>query len=533
MARNFSDEIKKNKNILLVPRNSVLQGKIVGQCKVNNEEMFIINAKLQLEGLVNVGEFAVKPAIGDMIDVIILGEKGNKYMMSHLAAKREKAIQSLKKAKNHRTAVQAVVTKVSDNHYELLLGDIITTKLNKDAGDWKVGDNISVHVKEIIHKGGPNVQVILAPKEPQLPIAPGDIVECEVKSFNDFFIFVEIPNISLEQLIHVKDLTEEMSTVPGHSLRIGDKIKARVLNITNNRVFLSVKQLEEKSWEEKVQKIEINKIYDGIVRSVNYNGVLVEVNGVMGLVTRNELCWNMRDIGSVMQKMKTDLLNQKVAVKVLSIDQEKQKLFLGIKETTDHPFFSYIKLHKIGDVIEGTIVMKGESYLFVSLAPGLDGILHSSETSWEKKDADEKFAALKVNDKIKAKIMRFQKEKLGVVLSCRKLLDEKGEMALRNLQKGKVYDCHIKSIKQNGIVIAPKEYDNLGAFLYEKDIQGDKNTFKVGDTIKAKLLGKEDGNLRFTMKIYHQPFNHSQNMAQNKNTGSITSSFSNFIVEDL
>ena len=496
MAKTFAEAIKKNKQVLGVQKNSVIRARIISVIKHAGDEVFLLDAGLKLEGIVKVNEFTTKPEIGDFVDVIIVGEKDGKYLTSHQKAKREKALKIVRRAKENKSPVAARIVKVLSEEYEVLICDSFLTKVKK-TGDFKEDEEVKVFINEMNNN---NIDASLSQIELKT-VKEGDIVECIVKHFNDFFVFVEIAGVDMEQLIHIKDLSDKFVAFPGDAVKVGDKITAKVLRVSN-RVFLGVKQLEEKKWSSKVEELEVNGTYEGIVRSIKNFGIVVRVNDMEGFVSAKDLSWATRNPAEQLKKFH---VGQKVKVKLLSTDLEKEKILLSIKETEQHPFFSYTEQHTVGEVIDCDIVTKYETYAFLSIAPGLDGILYSSEMDWDPTKSTEEFQKLEIGKKLKVKISMFNREKRGVILSVKRLSIDPANADLSKFTVGENYECIISSIRQNGVIANPVISDKMTCFISFNDLNRDAAMFRVGGKLNAKLIeSTPEKGLKMSVRAYRR-----------------------------
>lgn len=143
-------------------------------------------------------------------------------------------------------------------------------------------------------------------------------------------------------------------------------------------------------------------------------GAFVEVNGLDGLLHVSDIAWTRVEVPS-------DVLNvgDKIEVKILKLNKEKNRISLGRKQLLDKPFDSFVNEHEIGDIVTGKVVNLLDFGAFVEVADGVEGLVHVSEISWDhvEKPSDE----LNVGDEIQVKIISLDKEEEKIGLSIKQL----------------------------------------------------------------------------------------------------------------
>jgi len=165
---------------------------------------------------------------------------------------------------------------------------------------------------------------------------------------------------------------------------IGKKILAKVIEVDRrrNRLIISQKAAEEedraKRREEALKKLNVGDVVKGIVSSLTQYGAFVDIGGVEGLVHVSEISWDhVKKVSDVLH------VGDEVSVKILKIDEEKGRLSLSLKQTTPDPMDKFIEKHPVGSICEGVVKRVMKYGAIVEFAPGVEGLLHVSEASWE------------------------------------------------------------------------------------------------------------------------------------------------------
>ncbi|MEM9461580.1 MAG: 30S ribosomal protein S1 [Myxococcota bacterium] len=214
---------------------------------------------------------------------------------------------------------------------------------------------------------------------------PGTVVQGKVVSIKDYGAFIELEE-GIEGLVHVSEMswTRQIKN-PKQILKIGDEVKAVVLDIdvSQNRISLGMKQLEENPYEKVVEKYPPGTVVEGIIRNIADFGVFVELEpGIDGLVHITDLSWTQR----VRHPSELYKKGDEVRAMVLNIDNsgEKPKISLGIKQLQQDPWDRIPYDYPIGKIIEVKILKLAEFGAFAEIEPGIEGLIHISEITDER-----------------------------------------------------------------------------------------------------------------------------------------------------
>ncbi len=191
------------------------------------------------------------------------------------------------------------------------------------------------------------------------------------------------------------------------------------------RVILSRKEVEREELNNKRKELwatlEVNQVVEGVVQRLTDFGAFVDLGGLDGLIHISDLSWNKVKNPSEVVKV-----GQKVLVRVLSLDKEKNRISLGLKQTVEEPWIAFSKNVSIGDVVDGIVVNLLDFGAFVRLNEGVDGLLHVSQISNEHiaKPSD----ALKIGDKLSVKVIDINGEDKKISLSLKEALNKDMEI---------------------------------------------------------------------------------------------------------
>ncbi|MBK6917122.1 MAG: 30S ribosomal protein S1 [Deltaproteobacteria bacterium] len=254
---------------------------------------------------------------------------------------------------------------------------------------------------------------------------PGTVVQGKVVSIKDYGAFIELEE-GIEGLVHVSEMswTRQVKN-PKQFLKIGDEVKAVVLDIdvSQNRISLGMKQLEENPYEKVVETYPPGTVVQGVIRNIADFGVFVELEpGIDGLVHITDLSWTQR----VRHPSELYKKGDEVKAMVLNIDNsgEKPKISLGIKQLQQDPWDRIPYDYPIGKIIEVKILKLAEFGAFAELEPGIEGLIHISEITDER--IEDPGQVLEPNQTYRAEVIQMdaQERRIGLSIKSAKRQDE-------------------------------------------------------------------------------------------------------------
>ncbi len=229
---------------------------------------------------------------------------------------------------------------------------------------------------------------------------------------------------SLVDLRRVKDLTAYLGT----------RIEARVIEMDRNRnnVVLSRRVVLEEARKAERQEI-LSKLRKGMrltgtVSSIVDFGAFVDLGGIDGLVHISELSWNHVNHPSEVVKV-----GQVVEVEVLDVDLNRERISLGLKQTTEDPWRSLVKKYPVGAIVEGVVTKLVSFGAFVDLGDGVEGLVHISEMAG--KHVDQPAQVCSVGDPVQVKVMEIDLDRRRISLSMKAAAETLGvEIAVKPLE---------------------------------------------------------------------------------------------------
>ena len=204
---------------------------------------------------------------------------------------------------------------------------------------------------------------------------------------------------------------------------IGDTITAKVIELDrqrNNVVLSRRAYLEEALAEERsgfLDNLQEGEVREGTISSVVNFGAFVDLGGMDGLVHVSELSWQHVNHPGELVKV-----GDRVTVKVLEVDRDRERISLSIRQTSDDPWNVFAEAHEIGDVVEGTVTKTVPFGAFVSVAEGVEGLVHVSEIAMHRVESPE--LELSIGQTANVKITEKDDERRRVSLSIKQALPD-------------------------------------------------------------------------------------------------------------
>ena len=327
----------------------------------------------------------------------------------------------------------------------------------------------------------------------------GDVVEGIVKNVTEYGAFVDIGGI--DGLLHVTDMSWGRVGHPEDVVKVGEKIKVKVVRINpeTQRISLGLKQLQPDPWEGIAAKYPVGAKVKGVVTNVTDYGAFVELEpGVEGLIHVSEMSWVRKNV----PPSKIVSTSQEVEAVVLDVDPRKRRISLGLKQTMENPWEALAAKYPPGSVIEGEVKNITEFGLFIGIEDGIDGMVHLSDLSWDE-PGEEAIKKYKKGDVVKAQVLDIDVEKERVSLGI-KQLEGDPLAAIAGKKKGDVVTCVVSEVKDNGIEVTIG--DKLRAFIPRKELAKDRadqrpERFAPGEKVDAMITGIDRAHHKVSVSI--------------------------------
>src|ERR1700761_3606284 len=501
---------------------SVIKGTIVS---IEND-FAMVDVGLKTEGRISLKEFAMPgvPAdikVGDTVEVYLervenaLGEA----VLSRDKARREESWIKLEKAFNDQTRVTGVIfgrvkggfTVDLDGAVAFLPGSQVDVRPMRDVGPLMNQPQLFQILKMDRRRGNIVVsrRAVLEERRAEgrssllASLQEKQIVEGTVKNITDYGAFVDLGGV--DGLLHVTDIAWRRVSHPTEVLSVGQQVTVQIIKINQEtqRISLGMKQLQTDPWEGVAAKYPVGVRFTGKVTNVTDYGAFVELEpGVEGLVHVSEMSWVKKNVAP--SKIVTP--GTEVEVQVLEVDSNKRRISLGLKQTQENPWDSFLREHPVGSTIEGEIKSITEFGLFVGLGHDIDGMIHLSDLSWSK-SGDEAVKDYEKGQIVSAKVLDVASEKERVSLGIKQLGDDPIEKAGAGggaLRKNQVVTVTVTEVNDGGIEVALA--DGVKSFIRRSDLARDRNDqrperFQVGNKVDVLVTNIDKGSRKVSVSI--------------------------------
>ena len=243
----------------------------------------------------------------------------------------------------------------------------------------------------------------------------GDTVSVTVSNIEPYGAFVDLGE-DLEAFLHVSEISWEKNVKhPKDHIEIGQVVDVQIIEIDKQqrRLRVSRKTLLPKPIDQFASANRVGDIITGTVSSVTDFGAFIKIGAVEGLLHNQELSWEKSEPAKDICKSGDEL-----EVKIIKIDRENGKVSLSIKAMEESPVAAFAKIHKNGDIVEGTVKDKKDFGIFVSIEPGVDALIRLDDLDPLKEDEIEKGQVIRAvisfidgkNDRIRVSVRRLERQ---------------------------------------------------------------------------------------------------------------------------
>ena len=255
----------------------------------------------------------------------------------------------------------------------------------------------------------------------------GHRVQATVTNLTDYGCFASIED-GVEGLVHVSEMSWTNKNIhPSKVVNVGDAMEVMILDVDQERrrISLGIKQCVGNPWAEFAEKYAAGDKVVGNIKTITDFGIFVGLEGDLdGLVHMSDISWEVEGEAALRDYKKGD----EVSAVILSVDSEKERISLGIKQQENDPFSEYVAANDRGTIVNGTVKSVEAKEAVIELAEGIDATLKASEISSDRiEDARNE---LKVGDSVEAKIVAVDRRNRSINLSikAKDVADEKQAM---------------------------------------------------------------------------------------------------------
>ena len=381
--------------------------------------------------------------------VIKLDQKRNNVVVSRRAvleaensAEREALLETLQEGQ----VVKGIVKNLTDYGAFVDLGgvdgllhitDMAWKRIKHPSEIVNVGDEIDVKVLKFdrernrvslgLKQLGEDPWVAITGRYPE-----GTRVTAKVTNLTDYGCFAELEE-GVEGLVHVSEMDWTNKNIhPSKVVQVGDEVEVMVLDIDEDRrrISLGIKQCKMNPWEEFSSKFNKGDKISGSIKSITDFGIFIGLDGgIDGLVHLSDISWNEAGEEAVRRFKKGD----EIETVILSVDPERERISLGVKQLEDDPFSNFASLNEKGTILNGIVKEVDAKGAIITLAEEIEGTLKASEISRDR--VEDARNVLNVGDEVEAKIISIDRKSRVISLSIKAKDVEDEKEAIQGLRQ--------------------------------------------------------------------------------------------------
>ena len=492
-------EEKYNQTLSKVSEGEVIEGTVTA---ISKREV-IVNIGYKSEGVIMAPEFRYNPdlKVGDTVEVLVENPEDRKgqLILSHKKARQLRSWDEVNAAFNNNEIVKGYVkTRTKGGMIvdvfgieAFLPGSQIDIKPIRDYDqfvdttmDFKIV-KINQEFRNVVVSHKALIEAELEAQKSEIigKLEKGQVLEGTVKNITSYGVFVDLGGV--DGLIHITDLSWGRVNHPEEVVSLDQKINVVILDFdeTKKRIALGLKQLTQHPWDALDPNLKVGDKVKGKVVLIADYGAFVEIEpGVEGLIHVSEMSWSPR------LRIAQDYLKvgDEVEAQILSLDREDKKMSLGIKQLTPNPWESIREKYPVGSKHSATVRNVTNFGVFAELEEGVEGLIHVSDLSWNKlKHPSEAVAA---GDTIEVVILDFDEANHKLSLGHKQLLPNPWDEIEAKFPVGSVVEGTVASVNDKGAVVMLE--GDVEAFCFTKElakedgsavVAGEKLAFKVTD----------------------------------------------------
>ncbi|MCV3406790.1 30S ribosomal protein S1 [Campylobacter lari] len=486
------------------------QGIIVA---IKGDEVFV-NVGQKSEGILAIeeiqndkGEFIFKE--GDTLEVAIVGSRGGRSLLSHKKALRKQKVKEfIDNYKDDESMFDVKIIGKNRGGFVAVDENGVEFFLPKSQSSFKDSNNIinkTFKVKIIkIDKEAQSIvvsrkKIVDEERKKRKEIISNvlnqeEIIEGIVKKITTYGMFVDVGGV--DGLVHYSEISYKGPVNPSSLYNEGDKVPVKVIKYDKDKkhLSLSIKLAMPDPWDEIKDGLEVGDTIKVTVSNIEPYGAFVDLgNDIEGFLHISEISWDKN------AKNPKDYISegQELDVEVIEINAKERRLRVSLKKLLAKPFDEFLKSHKVGDVVKGSVTSVTNFGAFVKIA-NLEGLLHNEDASWNRNDKCKDM--YKIGDVIEVKIIKLDKENQKISLSTKELQKSPVQVYAQKHQVNDIISGKIRDIKDFGVFVELEE--GVDALIHKEDLGNiDFSSLKVGDTIEALIVFIDEKKNRIRLSV--------------------------------
>ena len=496
-------------------------GKVVtGKISQVNDQEVLVDVNFKSEGVISRNEFkeGEVPEVGSEIEVFIekLEDDDGRLVLSKQKADFVRVWERIHQAFENNEIVRGTLTK-------RIKGGVVVDLFGIDAFlpgsqidlrqipdiNALIGQDFDLKVIKV-NKARRNIvvsrRVVLEEQRNSQrdkvldTLEKGQVRKGIVKNITDFGAFIDLGGV--DGLLHITDMSYKRISHPSEIVKLGDEVEVMVLDFNDKkeRISLGMKQLKPHPWKDVAARYPVGMVVKGKVVSITDYGAFVELeDGIEGLIHVSEMSWTQH----VKHPSKILAVGQEVEAVVLKVEEEQERISLGLKQLEEDPWEHIDDELPPGARVVGEIRNLASFGAFVEIKDGVDGLIHVSDMSWTKK-INHPSEMVKKGDKVECVVLAVDKEKRRISLSMKHLTEDPWDSVetafpVDSEVKGKI----VRLLDRGVVVELPNGLEGFipVSKLTAEYIKVPADAFKVGDEVPATVTEIDQNNRKIYLSV--------------------------------
>ena len=383
--------------------------------------------------------------------------------------------------------------------------------------DLKIGDTVEVLVEKQEDKNGQLVlshrraRVLRAWEKVNVALDTGEVVNGQILSRTKGGMIVDV--FGIECFLPGSQI--DVKPIRDYDEYVGKKMEFKVVKVNESfrNVVVSHKALIEADLiiqtKEIMSKLEKGQVLEGTVKNITSYGVFVDLGGIDGLIHITDLSW-----GRISHPEEVVTLDETIKVVILEFDEAKSRIQLGLKQLGSHPWDNLDENLKVGDEVEGKVVVVADYGVFVELQAGVEALLHVSEMSWSThlRSANDFYSK---GDSVKAKILTLDKETRKMSLGVKQMTPDPWADIAASFPVGSKHNVLVKNFTNFGIFVELVEgvdgLVHISDLSWTKKIKHPAEFTKVDSKLDVIVLEIDESNRKISLghkQLEENPWDH-------------------------
>ena len=500
-----------DKKLNQILEREIVMGAVIG---LTSKEA-VVNIGYKSDGLVPLAEFRHMPdlKVGDEVEVYVetAEDKNGQLILSHKKARAMKSWDRVNAALEKDEIVtgfvkcrtkgglivdvfgieaflpgsQIDVKPIRD--YDIYVGKTMEFKIVKINQEFK---NVVVSHKILIENELEKQKVEIMSK-----LEKGQVLEGTVKNITSYGVFMDLGGV--DGLLHITDISWGRINHPEEVLKLDQRVNVVILDFDEEkkRIALGLKQLTPQPWESLDQNLKAgDKVKGKVVVLTDYGAFVEIIPGVEGLIHVSEMSWSQH-LRSPQDFLK---VGEEVETVILSVDRDEHKMSLGLKQLTPDPWGAILSKYPVGSKHKAKVRNFTNFGVFVELEEGVDGLIHISDLSWNKK-VKHPAEFTKIGEELEVVVLEVDVENRRLSLGHKQLGENPWDTYESIFSINSVHSGVVGKVTDKGATVMFNTY-GVEAFAPYRQLQKeDGSVAKEHDTLDFKVIEFSKDNRRIVV----------------------------------